>query len=51
MLKKRLTKVDRLKININSPLNEILIGLLLRDGQIQYRNGNNRFIYSKSSLR
>jgi LAGLIDADG DNA endonuclease family protein len=50
-VKKRLTKVERLKININSPINEILIGLLLGDGHLQCRNGNNRFIYAQSSLR
>ena len=31
-VKKRLTKVERSKINIESPLNEIIIGLLLGDG-------------------
>jgi LAGLIDADG DNA endonuclease family len=50
-VKKRLTKAERLKININHPLNEILIGLLLGDGHLQCRNGNSRFIYSQSSLR
>ncbi len=31
-VKKRLTKIERSKINIESPLNEIIIGLLLGDG-------------------
>jgi hypothetical protein len=51
IVKKRLTKVERLKYNISSPLNEILIGLLLGDGHLQCRNGNSRFIYGQSSLR
>lgn len=50
-VKKRLTKVERSKINIDSPLNEIIIGLLLGDGHLQCRNGNSRFIYGQSSLR
>ena len=50
-VKKRLTKVERSKINIDRPLNEIIIGLLLGDGHIQSRNGNSRFIYGQSSLR
>jgi len=51
--KKRLTKVERSKINIGEPLNEIIIGLLLGDGHIQSRqlNGNCRFMYVQSSLR
>jgi hypothetical protein len=51
--KKRLTKVERSKINIGEPLNEIIIGLLLGDGHIQSRqlNGNSRFMYGQSSLR
>ena len=51
--KKRLTKVERSKINIGEQLNEIIIGLLLGDGQIQSRqfNGNCRFMYGQSSLR
>ena len=51
--KKRLTKVERSKINIGEPLNEIIIGLLLGDGQVQSRqlNGNSRFMYGQSSLR
>jgi len=51
--KKRLTKVERSKINIGEPLNEIIIGLLLGDGHIQSRqlNGNCRFMYGQSSLR
>ena len=48
---KRLTKVERSKINIESPLNEIIIGILLGDGHLQSRNGNSRFIYGQSSLR
>jgi hypothetical protein len=35
--KKRLTKVERSKINIDEPLKEIIIGLLLGDGHIQSR--------------
>lgn len=50
-VKKRLTKIERSKINIESPLNEIIIGLLLGDGHLQCRNGNSRFIYGQSSLR
>jgi hypothetical protein len=46
-----LSKVDRLKINIDSPLNEILIGLLLGDGHLQCRHSNSRFMYGQSSLR
>ena len=51
LIKKRLSKVERSKINIDNPLNEIIIGLLLGDGHIQSRNGNSRFIYGQSSLR
>ena len=53
MSTKRLSKSDRIKITIESPLNEIMIGLLLGDGHIQKRsiNGNSRFIYAQSSLR
>ena len=53
MSTKRLSKSDRTKITIESPLNEIMIGLLLGDGYIQKRsiNGNSRFIYGQSSLR
>ena len=53
MSTKRLSKSDRIKITIESPLNEIMIGLLLGDGHIQKRsiNGNSRFIYGQSSLR
>ena len=53
MSTKRLSKSDRTKITIESPLNEIMIGLLLGDGHIQKRsiNGNSRFIYAQSSLR
>jgi hypothetical protein len=47
-IKKRLSKVERSKINIDSPLNEIIIGLLLGDGHLQCRNGNSRFIYGQS---
>lgn len=49
--KKRLSKVERSNIQINSPLDEILVGLLLGDGHIQSRNGNSRFLYTQSSLR
>jgi hypothetical protein len=50
---KRLSKVERSKINIGEPLNEIIIGLLLGDGHIQSRqlNGNCRFMYGQNSLR
>lgn len=48
---KRLTKDERSKFNIDSPLSEILIGLLLGDGHLQCRYGNSRFIYGQSSLR
>jgi len=54
-VKKRLTKVERSKINIGEPLNEIIIGLILGFGHIQSRqfeiNGNCRFMYGQSSLR
>ena len=52
-LKTKLNKVDRSKFNIKSPLNEILVGILLGDGHVQKRslNGNSRFIYAQSSLR
>jgi len=50
-IKKRVTKAERSNIQINSPLDEIMIGLLLGDGHIQSRNGNSRFIYAQSSLR
>jgi len=48
-----LSKVERSKINIDEPLKEIIIGLLLGDGHIQSRqlNGNSRFMYGQSSLR
>ena len=51
--KRRLNKVERSKIIIENPLNDIIIGLLLGDGHIQKRaiNGNSRFIYGQSSLR
>ena len=49
--KKRLSKVERSKINIDFPLNEIIIGLILGDAHLQCRNGNSRFIYGQSSLR
>jgi len=42
---KRLTKGERSKFSIDSPLSEILIGLLLGDGHLQCRFGNSRFIY------
>jgi hypothetical protein len=53
MSTKRLSNLDRIKITIESPLNEIIIGLLLGDGHIQKRsiNGNSRFLYGQSSLR
>lgn len=46
-------RVDRSKISIEYPLNEIIIGLLLGDGHIQRRSlkGNSRFLYGQSSLR
>ena len=52
-LKSKLNKVDRSKFNIKSPLNEILVGILLGDGHVQKRslNGNSRFMYGQSSLR
>lgn len=52
-LKTKLNKVDRSKFIIESPLNEILIGLLLGDGHVQKRslNGNSRFMFGQSSLR
>ena len=48
-VKKILSKVERSKLIIDSPLNEIIIGLLLGDGHIQQRNlsKNTRFIYLK----
>lgn len=51
--KKRLSKVERSKLIIEYPINEIIVGLLLGDGHIQKRtiNGNSRFIYGQSSLR
>ena len=49
-LKSRLSKVDRSKITIDYPLNEIIIGLILGFGLIQKRV-NSRFIYAQSSLR
>ena len=48
-VKKRLTKVERSKFSIDSPLNEILIGLLLGDGHLQCRHINSRFIYGRRS--
>ena len=48
---KRLTKGERSKFSIDSPLSDILIGLLLGDGHLQCRFGNSRFIYGQSSLR
>jgi hypothetical protein len=51
IVKKRLTKVERSKISIETPLNEIIIGLLIGDGHLQCRNINSRFIYGQSSLR
>lgn len=51
--KKRLSKLERSKMSIEYPLNEIVIGLLLGAGHIQRRslNDNSRFIYGQSSLR
>ena len=51
--RKRLSKLERSKINLENPLDEIIIGLLLGDGHIQKRSlrGNSRFIYGQSSLR
>ena len=51
--KKRLSKLERSKLTIENPLNEIIIGLLLGDGHIQKRSvtGNSRFMYGQSSLR
>ena len=52
---KRLSKLERSKftIEIEFPLNYIIIGLLLGDGHIQKRSltGNSRFMYTQSSLR
>ena len=57
--RKRLSKVERLKLyssiplDQDTPLNDIIIGLLLGDGHIERRSksGNSRFIYGQSSLR
>jgi LAGLIDADG DNA endonuclease family len=52
--KRRLTKIERSTFNIQHPLNEIMIGLLLGDGHIQQRHKkhrNSRFMYVQSSLR
>lgn len=49
--KKRLSKEERSKIYIKSPLDEIIIGLLLGDGHLQRRHTNSRFIFAQSSLR
>lgn len=49
-LKSRLSKVERSKITIEYPLNEIIIGLILGQGHIQQRV-NSRFIFGQSSLR
>jgi len=45
--------IERSKLIIESPLDEIIIGLLLGDGHIQKRSltGNSRFMYAQSSLR
>ena len=53
LVKKRLTKIERSKINISNPLNEIIIGLLLGDAHINKRSltGNSRLIYGQSALR
>ena len=50
---KRLSKVERSKVTILSPLDEIIVGLLLGDGHIQKRsiNCNSRLMYAQSSLR
>ena len=50
---KRLSKLKRSKLTIESPLSEIIVGLLLGDGHIQKRSltGNSRFMYAQSSLR
>ena len=50
---KRLSKLERSKLTIENPLNEIIIGLLLGDGHIQKRSllSNSRFMYGQSSLR
>ena len=61
---KRLSKLERSKITIESPLNEIIIGLLLGDGHVRQNKkyifyfdkkrsllGNSRFMYGQSSLR
>ena len=43
---KRLSKLERSKLTIENPLNEIIIGLLLGDGHIQKRSllSNSRFM-------
>lgn len=47
-----MSQIERSKILINNPLDEIIIGLLLGDGHIQQRSPNNsRFMYGQSSLR
>ena len=49
--KKRLSKDERSQFKIESPLSEIIIGLLLGDGHIQNRSskGISRFIFGQSS--
>jgi hypothetical protein len=44
---------ERIQLTIDSPLNEILIGLMLGEGHIQNSNliSNSRFIYGQSSIR
>ena len=49
MSTKRLSKSDRTKITIESPLNEIMIGLLLGDGQIQKRSFSDKISNKKYS--
>ena len=51
--KKRYTKAERSNIIIESPLNDIIIGLILGDGHLQKRTikGHTRFMYAQSSLR
>ena len=50
---KRLSKLERSKFTIESPLDEIIVGLLLGGGHIQKRSltGNSRFLYGQSSIR
>ena len=52
-LKLSVQRRSKFTIEIASPLNYIIIGLLLGDGHIQKRSltGNSRFMYTQSSLR